>query len=304
MKQTLALLATLLGVGLANVVNQGDAGFEGLDQRMKDLHVEKADTANTIHAKGASEAITEHSGTKEALKQKVEPFNLENMLAEFQKPLSAGTKDTINKLAAKLEDPDFLKELLKNPNAFEKVVQKFEEISQDPAFQEAVEKFAKQPAVQQCIAAAEEMAAVAMIEEGMFLADSILDALAQPVLYQPVVIEFATFPVVDTVELPKNIAALEKKEKYHGNLFQALDLHKSIFHSEEAQQLVKKAQVPGCDEDAMAVQEYLVKDHNAKRYHQLMVEEKKMTLPQQEKPKQQEKPEPTIVDLHEDAPLA
>jgi len=297
MKLTLALLATLLSVGLARESGNGPVATAGsietsLPKGVKtgdvhasvpggDVHSEPQETRSTVVKPTASKPLT---GTEEA----IELFNPETILANFQ---------------SLIEDPkaEELKEFLEKPT-----FQKFLKITQNPALQEAVEKFAEKPAVQQCIA---EVAAVAeemqMFAEEMFLVNPLLGTFdPYTVLYEePVMFEFS-FPLVDIVELPEKIAALEKKEKYHGNLFQALDLHNSIFASEEALKFVQEAQVPGCDEDARAVKEYLMEGNNAETYHGVMVNEKKMTLPQQEKPKQQEKPEQKIVGSDEDVNMA
>jgi len=292
MKLKLALLATLLSVGLARG-NESTLGSIEVPLPGGVHDGPPQETSSTIVKPTASKPLP---GTEEA----IELFKPETILAEIQSRIKDPKANVeLEKLLTKVQDPEFFQK----PEVAEQTFQDLLKITQNPAVQKAFQTFVEKPEVQAAVA--EEMKAVAMIAEEMFLAEMLTGALDQVFYEEPMVFEFFPtdfpwFPLMDIVDLPKTIADLEK-DKYHGNLFEALGLHNSIFASEEALKFVLEQGVAAArGEDAGAVFDYLRERNHAERYHQLMVEEKKMTLPQQEKsePKMEEV-KPKIEEVHD-----
>jgi len=282
MKLTLALLATLLSVGLVRGDEAGPAGTLGTMTEAsrpggvktgRDVHASVQ--GGDVHSKPQDSTVVKPIASEPFVGETIELFDA--LLADFQSRIQdSKAKVEFEKLVTEVQDPEFIQQALKEPKVVEETIQKILKISKDPTVQKACQTFIEKPEVQSI---AKKMVAEAMemqrFAEEMF-ANSLLDALAQPVYYE---FEFfptdpASFPLMD-MQLPENIA-----EKYHGNLFKAVDLHDSVFASEEAPKLVEeKRYAVQNDKDAQTVFNYLMQGKNAEAYHQLMVEEKKMTLP-------------------------
>jgi len=185
MKRTLALLATLLSVGLVRAMEEGiekdgagplnekdGAGplndnawtrvlrrslctaTEETQERSRETQ-ERSRPGDDDHrpvrerSRSPRARVQQQTGFKPDDMSNMWPDDMSNMWTELESILPAGVKDTFKEFMA----PDFPKKVQEDPNVLGNLFQKFDEISQDPALQEALDKFFDTPAFQQFMAA-------------------------------------------------------------------------------------------------------------------------------------------------------